>query len=421
MLETAIAQAQSPRAAHVYLQLDPEAARRSLDARDARALPLAGLPVSVKDLFDVAGCVTRCGSTVLHDAPPATRDAPAVQRLVAAGATLLGRTNMTEFAFSGVGINPHYGTPANAADTVCARVPGGSSAGAAVSVGLGAAMAALATDTGGSIRIPAALQGLVGFKPTAATVSLEGCFPLAPSLDSVGAITRTVRDAMLLHEVLSGQRVVRSQAPLAHYRLAVVRTRMLDALATPVQSAWAATLEALARAGIQVTTLDVPQIDPPAALQAHGGLAGIESYAVHRSWLQHAATMYDPRVRARLTRGAEAAAWEYLQMLQARRQWAAELSAVLEQYDAILSPTVPDVAPPLYDVAPGAERDAAFFDLNARLLRNTSVVNLLDGCGISIPCHVSGSLPVGLMIWHGAGRDNVVLNVADGISRLLSN
>ena len=180
--------------------------------------PLAGLAVSVKDLFDVAGQPTTAGSMVLADRPPASADCPAVARLRAAGAALVGHTNLTEFAFSGVGINPHHGTPANPATAqldATPRIPGGSTSGGAVSVAGGAAWAALGSDTGGSIRIPAALQGLVGFKSTARLVPTEGCIPLSTTLDTACAITRSVRDAVLLHEVLAARRVALAGAPAA--------------------------------------------------------------------------------------------------------------------------------------------------------------------------------------------------------------
>jgi len=243
----AMACAASPACAHAFLQTDFEGARAQAAAADPARQPLAGLAVSVKDLFDVAGQVSRAGSGVLNDAAPAPADAVAVTRLRAAGAALIGRSNMSEFAYSGVGVNPHYGTPANAVATDVPRVPGGSSSGAAVSVATGAAFVGLGSDTGGSIRIPAALQGLVGFKSTQRLVPLDGTVPLSFTLDTACALTRTVRDAITVHEILAARRVTRSAAPLSAYRLAVVPQVMFDGVDATVARAFERTLQALRR------------------------------------------------------------------------------------------------------------------------------------------------------------------------------
>lgn len=418
-IEQAIAAADSPACRHAFLQIDAESARAQAAAADPVRQPLAGLAVSVKDLFDVAGQISRAGSKVLADAPPARRDAVAVARLRAAGAALIGRTNMTEFAYSGVGVNPHYGTPANAAATDVPRTPGGSSSGAAVSVASGAAFVGLGSDTGGSIRIPAALHGIVGFKNTQRLVPLDGTVPLSFTLDTVCAMTRSVRDAILVHEVLAARRVVRSHAPLAHYRLAVVPQVMLEDLDAAVARAFERTLQSLRAAGARIVELSLPQLNELAGLQASGGFAAAESYAWHRHFLPQRAAHYDPRVLTRIQRGAGISAADYIDLLQARRDWTARTEQALADVDAVLSPTVPIVAPPLADVAPGLERDTTFFRINGLLLRNPSVVNMLDGCALSLPCHTAGELPVGLMVWHGAMRDDVILNIAQQIDNLL--
>jgi aspartyl-tRNA(Asn)/glutamyl-tRNA(Gln) amidotransferase subunit A len=371
--------------------------------------PLAGIPVSVKDLFDVAGQTTAAGSRVLADAPAAVRDSTAVARLRAAGAVLAGRTNMVEFAFSGVGTNPHYGTPLNPADPDVARIPGGSSSGAAVSVATGAALAGLGSDTGGSIRIPAALCGLVGFKSTARLVPTVGALPLSTTLDTVCALTRSVRDAVTLHEVLSARRVPLGAKPLAQRRLAVVRTHMQDALDDTVAAAFQRSLQLLSLAGVQVATIDLPELDDLAAMYASGGFSAAESYAWHRHLIATRQADYDPRVAQRILRGARMSAADYIDLLAARRAWIADMEARLAGFDAIVSPTVPIVAPPIASVA---HDDDEFFKVNALLLRNTSVVNMLDGCAISLPCHTPGQLPVGLMLWHAALHDDAVLALA---------
>lgn len=418
-IERAIAAASSGACRHAFVQTDFDGARAQAGTADPLRQPLAGLAVSVKDLFDVAGQVSRAGSIVLGDAPPARQDAVAVVRLRAAGAALIGRTHMTEFAYSGVGVNPHYVTPANAAATDVGRVPGGSSSGAAVSVATGAAFVGLGSDTGGSIRIPAALHGIVGFKSTQRLVPLDGTVPLSFTLDTACAMTRSVRDAILAHEILAARRVTRSQAPLSHYRLAVVPQLMFDGIDATVARAFERSLEALRAAGARIRELPLPALHDLAGLQSNGGFAAAESYAWHRRLLAGGSAQYDPRVLTRIQRGATISAADYIDMQQARRDWISHMEQALHDVDAVLSPTVPVVAPPLAEVLPGPERDDAFFRLNGLLLRNPSVVNMLDGCALSLPCHAADELPVGLMVWHGAMRDDAVLNISQQIESVL--
>jgi Asp-tRNA(Asn)/Glu-tRNA(Gln) amidotransferase A subunit family amidase len=411
-IEAAIAAAQSAACERAFTRTLFAQARATAADPTQVARPLAGLSVSVKDLFDIAGQPTPAGSIVLAGAPPAAADSAAVARLRRAGAALIGRTHMSEFAFSGVGVNPHFGTPANAADAGTPRVPGGSSSGAAVSVAAGAAFIGLGSDTGGSIRIPAALNGIVGFKNTARLVPTEGALPLSTTLDTACAMTRSVRDAITAHEILAARSVTRSQAPLAAYRLAVVTSTFLDGLDATVARAFERSLARLRAAGATITELALPELAELSGIQSTGGFAAAESYAWHRALLARSAEGYDPRVRTRLERGAAMKAYEYLDLVAARRGWIARMEAALQGFDAVLSPTVPMVAPPLAEVAPGPARDEAFFRVNALLLRNPSVVNMLDGCAISIPCQAPDELPVGLMLWHGALRDDTLLNLA---------
>ncbi len=326
---------------------------------------------------------------------------------------------MSEFAFSGVGINPHFGTPANVASTAFPRVPGGSSSGAAVSVATGAAFIGLGSDTGGSIRIPAALNGIVGFKNTARLVPTTGAVPLAPSLDTICALTRSVRDAVLAHEILAHRRVIRSPAPLASYRLAVANHLMQDGMDTTVARAFERTLQHLREAGASIQMIQLNELSELTSLQANGGLPAAESYQWHRHLLEKHADHYDPRVAARIQRGAVMSACDYLDLQHARAAWIERMSSAMTGFDAVLSPTVPIVAPLLAEVAPGEARDNAFFHLNSLLLRNPSAINMLDGCAISLPCHTLGELPVGLMVWAGAMRDDVVLNVALQVEKTL--
>ena len=427
-LERCIAAAQAPANAHAFVRTTFDAARATAARPDAARLPLAGLAISVKDLFDIAGQPTPAGSTVLAGAPAAMADSPAVARLRAAGAALIGRTNMVEFAFSGVGVNPHFGTPAAwdarfGALPGAPRVPGGSSSGAGVSVATGAAFIGLGSDTGGSIRIPAALNGIVGFKNTARLVPTEGAVPLSTTLDTACALTRSVRDAIVAHEILAARRVTRSLAPLSRYRLAVPSTLFLDGMDATVARAFERTLSTLRAAGAVIDTIALPAVQEQPAY----GFAAPEAYAWHRDLLAQAGDRYDPRVRLRIDKGATLMAWEYIELLQARQHWIARMHASMQGYDALLSPTVPIVAPPIADVAPGngrdaaqdAARDAEFFRVNNLLLRNTSAINLLDGCALSLPCHVQGELPVGLMVWQGALMDDTVLNVGLQIEQIL--
>ncbi len=432
ILERCIATAGTPACAPAFTRTLFDQARAAAARPGVERLPLAGLAVSVKDLFDLQGQPTPAGSLVLQNAPAALADSPAVARLRAAGAAVIGRTHMVEFAFSGVGTNPHWPTPAawdarTGALPGPARVPGGSSSGAGVSVATGAAFIGLGSDTGGSIRIPAALNGIVGFKNTARLVPTSGAVPLSTTLDTACALTRSVQDAIVAHEILAARRVVRSLAPLAAWRLAVPTTLFLDGLDAQVANAFERTVAQLQRAGAQVTRLALPEVAQLDDLQAYGSVAAAESFAWHRRLLERCGAQYDPRVRSRIERGAAMSAADYIALLQARRQWMGRMEAAMAGCDALLSPTVPIVAPTVASVAPAdgrdaaqdAARDAAFVRANALLLRNTSVVNTLDGCALSLPCHAPGELPVGLMVWHAALHDDGVLNVALQIENLL--
>jgi len=412
--------ARSSACEHVFMQLTPDSLTQTASIPGIARRPLAGLSVSVKDLFDVQGQVTASGSVVLADAPTAQRDSPAVARLRAAGAGLIGRTNMVEFAFSGVGNNPHHGTP-KAWDALSHRqvgsdadghVPGGSSSGAAVSVATGAAFIGLGSDTGGSIRIPAALNGIVGFKNTARTTPTQGVLPLSTTLDTVCAMTRSVRDAILAHEILSATQVPVSHRPLKDYRLGVCKRYFQDGMEATVARAFERSLQALSAAGARITEIDLPAMDELASLNATGGFSPAESYAWHRELIARDGPRYDPRVLARIQRGANMKACDYMDLVHGRANWIRRMNQALTGLDAVLSPTVPITAPTRASVAPGTERDEAFFRVNSLLLRNPSAINFLDGCAISLPCHQPDEMPVGLMLWHGAMHDRTVLQLA---------
>ena len=399
------------------------AAAQSADLQRAAGAPLpplAGLAVSVKDLFDVQGFVTSAGSQVLADAAPASYDCPAVARLRRAGAALTSHTNMSEFAFSGVGINPHHGTPANPATLrfdAQPRIPGGSTSGGAVTVATGAAWAALGSDTGGSIRIPAALQGLVGFKNTARLTPTDGAVPLSTTLDTTCAITLSVHDAVVLHEVLAQRSVVLSERPLNSLRFGVPTSLLLDTLDATVARAFERTLAVLRDAGAQVVEVAMPALFDLAVINASGGFSAAESWAWHRVRLTNEAARYDPRVALRIRRGEGMSAADYIDLLNARRDWIARMQLQAAGFDALLSPTVPIVAPRIDALRID---DSAFFAANGLLLRNPSIVNMLDGCALSLPCQTVDEMPVGLMVWSTALRDDAVLDASLAIESALA-
>jgi aspartyl-tRNA(Asn)/glutamyl-tRNA(Gln) amidotransferase subunit A len=336
-----------------------------------------------------------------------------VARLRQAGAAIIGKTNMTEFAFSGVGLNPHYGTPANPADAQVARIPGGSSSGAAVSVAIGACFAGIGSDTGGSIRIPAALCGLVGFKPTARRVPTAGALPLSSTLDTACAMTRRVADCLLVDSVIADQPLAPPNLPLKGLRLAVPGTLMLDDMDSHVAASFAATLSRLSAAGVQIVDLPLRLFAEPATLNR---FSPVESYAWHRHLLAERDAAYDQRVAARIKLGASFSAADYLDMLAARRDWIARATDALAGFDALLMPTVPMVAQPIADLEAS---DEVYFRINGLMLRNPSVINYMDGCAISLPCHAPGTLPVGLTLAAPALHDAWLLAVAAAVEQAL--
>jgi aspartyl-tRNA(Asn)/glutamyl-tRNA(Gln) amidotransferase subunit A len=418
-IEHSITAAQSAHCKQVFVHTTFDDARTTTRHPTILSTPLAGLAVSIKDLFDVAGQTTSAGSLACRDASPAICDSPVVARLRRAGGALIGRTNMVEFAFSGIGINPHFGTPSNVFSVDTPLIPGGSSSGAAISVATGAAFIGLGSDTGGSIRIPAALNGIVGFKNTARLVPTRGSIPLSSTLDTVCALTRTVPDAILAHEVLACRIVERSPKPLAAYRLGIPTTLMLTDLDPTVAHAWQRTLTLLRQNGAHIDELALSELDELPHMQARASFAAAESYAWHQQLLAHKAHLYDPRVASRIQRGATISACDYIKLQVERQRWIGRMNTAMKGFDAFLSPTVPIVAPPIATVAPGAERDEAFFRINALLLRNTSAINMLDGCALSLPRQTTDELPVGLMVWAGAMHDDSVLNIALQIEQLL--
>ena len=373
--------------------------------------PIAGLPVSIKNLCDVAGETTLSGSIALDDAPPAKQDAPVVARLRAAGAVIVGSTNMSEFAFSGVGFNPHYGTPGNPADR--SRVPGGSSSGAAVSVADGMAVAALGTDTGGSVRIPSAVCGLVGFKPTARRVPIDGVIPLSTSLDSIGPLANSVECCAIVDAVFAGEPIaVPEAAPLAGLRFGVPRQVVLEEVDNTVARAFERACKALAAKGVKVEPIDLPQLDELPAINAKGGFAAAEAYAWHRKLIARRGKDYDQIIHPRILRGQEMSAADYIDLLQARTDLQKRVAAVTSNYDTVIMPTCAIVAPTLEEIS----TTEGFTKKNLLLLRNTALGNFLDRCAVSLPCHAAGELPVGFMLMGETMADKRLLAIARAVA-----
>jgi aspartyl-tRNA(Asn)/glutamyl-tRNA(Gln) amidotransferase subunit A len=401
-----------------FIHVDKEAALDAADAMDrlrkANAAPsrFAGIPVSIKDLFDIKGQVTRAGSRALEDSAPAEADAPVVARLRRAGFVVIGRTNMTEFAFSGIGINPHYGTPKGAWNRGEGHIPGGSSSGAAVSVVDGMAHGALGTDTGGSCRIPAAYNGIVGYKPTQARIPLDGGVPLSFSLDSFGPLARSVECCATLDAVLADEPIAALRPrPIKGMRLAVPTTVVLDELDTAVAKTFERALENLSRAGALIEHIEVPEFLDVGIMNTKGGFAAAESYARHRYLLTSKGDIYDPRVSLRILRGEGISAADYIDLLNARRSLIARADVRLAPYDALVMPTTANTPPRIADLAD----DKAFTVANLRSLRNCSLINMIDGCAISLPAHREGEVPVGLMLAASGGSDRRIFEIAAGM------
>ena len=401
-----------------FIHVDKQAALEAADAMDrlrkANAAPsaFAGIPVSVKDLFDIKGQVTRAGSRALEDSPPAETDAPVVARLRRAGFIVIGRTNMTEFAYSGIGINPHYGTPKGAWNRSAGHAPGGSSSGAAVSIADSMAYGALGTDTGGSCRIPAAYNGIVGFKPTQRRVPLDGGVPLSSTLDSFGPLANTARCCAILDAVLANEAITPLQpAPIKGMRLAVPKTVALDDLDDAVAKTFERALHALAREGALIEEIEMPEFHDVGIMNAKGGFAAAESFAWHRFLIASKGNAYDPRVSLRILRGEALSAADYIDLLNARRSLIARSAARMAPFDALVMPTTANTPPRIADLAD----DKAFTTQNLRSLRNCTLINMIDGCAISLPANREGDVPVGLMLAAAGGTDRRILELAAGM------
>ncbi|WP_372394902.1 amidase [Azospirillum sp. HJ39] len=407
----------------VFTEIYAEDARAAAAASDRRAAagrplgPLDGRIVSVKALFDVAGDTTAAGSAILRDRPAARYDARAVARLRAAGAVIVGRTHMTEFAFSAVGLNPHLGNPGNPRDR--SRVPGGSSSGAVISVVDGMAEIAVGSDTGGSLRIPAALSGAVGFKPSSGRLPAEGAFPLSPTLDVIGPVAATVADAALIDAVLAdtvpGEGSL-TPAPLAGQSFLVPRGRLFDGVEPAVSDAFEAALDRLRVAGAHVADGSIEaELDALAGLDRIGVFTAIELAGTLADLGIASLDGIDPKTRARIEAGGKTPAADYVRMQRRRAGLIGLMDERLSRQPFLLLPTVPLTAPAIADTA----EDAAFHRVNMALLRNTRVANLFDLPAISLPVPAAG-LPVGLMAIGRRGSDRSLLGIAAGMEAALA-
>ncbi len=381
--------------------------------------PIDGVPVSVKDLCDVAGHTTRAGSIALADAPQASRDAPVLARLRAAGAVILGTTNMVEFALGGLGLNPHYGTPLSPWDRETGRIPGGSTSGGAVSVADEMAAFALGTDTAGSVRMPSAACGLTGFKPTARRVPLDGIVPLSRSLDSVGPLAPTVDCCATVDAIFAGElpRAL-DDLDLAGLRLAAPQTLVLDDIEDTVAGAYSNALSSLSAAGARIVDIPFAELARMPEINRLGGLPIAEGYAWHRELLARAGDKYDPVIAARFRNGADVSAADYLELLDARAEMIAIADRTSAPFDALVMPTLPIVPAP---VAPLEADGDLYLSTNLKMIRNNGLANFFDRCALTVPCHMPGEAPVGLMLVGETMADRRLLSIGKAVEAALKS
>jgi aspartyl-tRNA(Asn)/glutamyl-tRNA(Gln) amidotransferase subunit A len=423
-LEAALSRIDDPRGegARACLTVYREQAKAAAEAADARAKagisfgPLDGTIVTIKDLFDVAGEVTRVGSKALaEEAQPAAADAAVVRRVRAGGAVIVAKTNMSEFAYSGVGANPHFGTPGNPADRK--RVPGGSSSGAVVAAADGMCEIAIGTDTGGSCRIPAALCGIVGYKPSRQRIPTDGAFPLSYSIDSVGPIARSVEACAKADAIMAGETFTPNEpVPLAGLRIGVVQGAPLENLDETVAKRFSDAIARLRQANARLSEEKLALLDGMARVNSKGGVQPAEAFTVHRDLLSRHADAIDPNVRARLERARNISAADYIDMVRERTSLIRSMDGRLADIDVLALPTTPIVAPTMQEVAAADD----FARKNAMLLRNTVIVNFFDLCAISLPLPREGGLPTGLMLVARNGQDQRLFRIATAVERLFA-
>jgi aspartyl-tRNA(Asn)/glutamyl-tRNA(Gln) amidotransferase subunit A len=405
-----------------FISLDAKLVGQAAEEADCRRAagrsrsPYDGIPIAIKDLFDVAGERTRAGSRVFDERPPASRDARVIARLRAAGLMPFGRTNMTEFAYSGLGLNAHFGTPLNPWLRNEGRIPGGSTSGGAVAVADGMAPIALGSDTGGSCRIPAAFCGTVGFKPTAARIPTDGVVPLAPSFDSIGSLASDVESCALADAILCGDvGSALPDFPAEGAKLALPRTLVLEALGVEVAQSFERAISRLSQRGARIVDVGLKELGEIPQINARGGIVNAEAWGYHRRIVEAAAERYDPWVLARFDVGKRMNVADYIEMLELRADLISRVAKITAPYDALVFPTVPIVPPTLDSMR---ERDASN-KANILSLRNAAIVNFLDRCAVSIPCHAPGDPPVGLMLVGETGADRRLLALANALEPIV--
>lgn len=399
-------------------EAEARASRERLRADNPASL-LDGVPLAWKDLFDLKGTVTTAGSAVLRGAAPAVQDAALVHCAMRGGLITVGTVNMTEFAYSGIGLNPHYGTPWNPQDPKVARSPGGSSSGSGVVVAKGIVPLSIGTDTGGSVRIPAAFNGVVGYKTSTRHYPMEGVFPLSQTLDTLGPLAHTVEDCVLVDAVLRGLRLPEvSAADVSGLDLVVPDAVMFDDLDPAVAQAFEATARRLSAAGVRVRPLALPELRETARIIADiGPMTSVEAMVVHRDRLNTPLeARIDPRVVHRIRMGEKILAHDYVRLLSARQRL---MAAIRDRLGAafLICPTTPGVAMPIAPLEADVE---VFFRHNFRALRNTALGNFLDWCGLSIPNGTDADgMPTALMICAPHGHDRALLSAGLAIETIV--
>jgi len=379
--------------------------------------PLAGVTVSIKDLFDVVGQVTASGSKVLRKSAPATEDSGVVDRIRRAGGIVIGRTNMTEFAYSGLGLNPHFGTPLNPFDRRSRRIPGGSTSGGAVSVVDQMATIAIGSDTGGSCRIPAALCGVVGFKSTANRYPMDGVLPLSRSLDSVGMLATTVECCQIMDEVLSGGAIKKYPlVPLSRLKIGVLENVVLEGMDKDVKRNYLAAIEKLEKAGASLRVIISDVVNKIIEIQGQPHIVSAEANSEFENILTSMGDGVDPRVSTRIARGKDVTSAAYIKTLHERQSLIKAWRREFSNDDFWIMPTVPVIAPLLSELT----SDDEYFRINGLMLRNPGLINFLDGCAISLPNHFPGEAPTGVMLVSPGGTDENLLRYSLSIEQILS-
>jgi len=431
LVENSLARIEDPagEGARIFINLHKDTARKqALEVDNQRksgktCSPLAGIPFSAKDLFDITGQVTTAGSKVLTDTPVASHTAVVIQRLEDAGMINIGRANMTEFAYSGLGLNPHYGTPKSIYDRATGRCPGGSSSGSAVSIADSIVSATVGTDTGGSCRTPAAFNNIVGFKPSCGRMPSKGVYPLSVNLDAPGPFGNSVACCHILDQVMAGTNVATALPALKpaepkSITLTVPQSIVLEHLDPEVASAFANSLTKLSQAGVNIIDTPAPLFDRIIKRSAIAGIAQYDAYQLHKDLLATRGDEYDEFVRWRITSSRTITEDMVQESWRLRRELIAEATAMIsDPLHAFAFPTVAIIPPKITDV----QDMEAFKVTNFRALRNTSTFNFLDGCSLSLPSTPTGEAPVGFMLSMMNGRDLDLFSIAAGVEDILQS